>query len=94
MKISPDTVIKRSETQVSSPLGEEVAILETDHGIYFSLKGTGASIWDELKEEKTVEQLTEAIVSRFVVDKSECLADMQAFLQELVDHNIIEIVES
>ena len=41
MKFSPDTVIKRTETQVSSPIGEEVAILEIDKEIYFNLKGTG-----------------------------------------------------
>ena len=92
--MSPDTVRKRSETQVSSPLGEEVAILELKNGIYYSLKGTGALIWDELIEEKTVEQLAEAIVSGFAVGKTECLADVQAFLQELMDHDLAEIVDA
>jgi hypothetical protein len=94
MKINPYTVIKRTETQVSSALGEEVAILETKHGIYYSLKCTGASIWDELRENKTLEQLVEAIVSGFVVDKSECLTDVRDFLEDLMDHNLIEIVDS
>ena len=93
MKFRPDTIIKRTETQVSSPFGEEVAILELKHGIYYSLKSVGAFIWDELKTNKTVAQLSEAIVSGFDVDQSECSADVQAFLEDLIDHNLIEIVD-
>jgi hypothetical protein len=89
MKIDKATLIKQSETQVSTPLGDETAILETRNGYYFSVAGVGSVIWDELKEAKTAEELCDTISTRFDVDRVECLNDVIGFLSELLELNLI-----
>jgi hypothetical protein len=91
MKIDRKTVIKQSEAQVSTPLGNEIAILETNNGLYFSVSGVGSFIWEELKEAKTAEELSDSILAKFEVDRVECLDDLIAFLNELSELNLITI---
>ena len=48
--IERSTTVKKSPHQVSTGLGDEVAILNLQSTLYFGLDEVGACIWQELEE--------------------------------------------
>ncbi|MGA7731376.1 MAG: PqqD family protein [Chloroflexia bacterium] len=53
---------------------------------------TGAAIWQELEEPRTVLQLSEALAQQFTVTPEEALGTVNAFLDQLQEKNLVEIV--
>ena len=45
-----------------------------------TLNATGAFVWELLAQERTVDELADAVAERFEVDSADACADVQAFL--------------
>jgi len=67
-----------SET-VLVPLQSNVADLSE----MFTLNEVGSFIWEKLDETESVEELVEAVVSEFEIDRETAKADVTSFLTEL-----------
>ncbi len=63
-----EDVVQIAESQVSSRLGDEVAILELDQGVYFGLNPTGARIWELLANPVTAKDIHATIVAEYQVE--------------------------
>ena len=50
-----------------------------------TLNSTGAYIWEQLKNEQTVESLTDAVVARYEVTREQAQQDVESFLEKLRD---------
>lgn len=46
-------------------------------------------LWDELKTEKTVAELLDAMLSNYDVSKEEAEADLKDFINQLLENNLI-----
>ncbi len=46
-------------------------------------------IWDELKTEKTFDELLDAILNNYTVSKQEAEQDLKEFLMQLVDNGLV-----
>jgi len=51
---------------------------------------TGAFLWKQLSEERTGEELTEAVVREYEVDRETALRDTEEFVGLLRKYNILE----
>ncbi len=47
-------------------------------------------LWDELKTEKTFDELLNAMLSNYDVPKEEAEADLKDFLMQLIENGLIE----
>jgi hypothetical protein len=52
--ISVDSTVMTAKDQVSSDLGDEVAILDLKGGTYYGLDAVGARIWNLIQKPRTV----------------------------------------
>ena len=81
MKIKSDFIIqKMTETSfVAMPTGKSKELVKG----YLNLNSTGAYLWNILKDGATKEQLINAIIDKYEVDKALAVSDVDAFILKL-----------
>ena len=91
--LGPDSVVRVSSNQVYSRLGDEVAILELDRGVYYGLNDTGSFLWNLLQKPVRVNEMSAALVEEFDVDAETAEKDLLRVLGDLRDAGLIEHVD-
>lgn len=91
MTLSPATLIKKADHQVSCELDGEVAILNLKTCLYFGLNRVGAVVWSALEEPKTAAEICAVIHRQFEVDEACCREDVLDLLKNLEKVGLIEI---
>jgi hypothetical protein len=91
MLMHSSALIQRSERQVSCPLREEAAILNTATGMYYGLDGVGATIWQRIERPTSFGEVNAALLSEYDVPPARAEQDLDRFVQELVAAGLAEI---
>lgn len=91
IKIELNSVVVASADQVSCNLEGEAAVLNLKTGVYYGLDDIGASIWRMLDEPRRVDDLVDALLGEYEVDREECQRDVIALLGELAVRGLVEI---
>lgn len=91
VKASLSMVCCAGPNQVSSRVGDEVAILDLDRSVYFGLDPVGARIWELLQEPTELARVLEALLGEFEVDEATARADLLALADELLAQKLIEV---
>ena len=86
-----DAAVVQSGSQVSCPLRDEAAILNTVTGSYYGLQSIGARIWDLIASPRTIGELREAILAEYEVAPGECEEDLRRFIGELAGAGLVEV---
>jgi len=71
-------------------VGEDVAILDLDHSIYYGLDAVGARIWQLLQQPTSLSQVVNVLVQEFDVDDATASTDLLALMAELVEKDLVE----
>ena len=72
--------------------GESV-MMSIEQGNYYGLDPTGGRIWALIAEPVSVAALLETLAGEFDVEVDVCATDTLRFLNELLEHSIIEVVD-
>lgn len=88
------TVVVVATDQVSCALGDEAAILNVTKSVYYGMNPVGASIWNLLKQPKTVREIRDALLDEYEVEADRCECDLLALLEKLRDEGLIQILDS
>ncbi len=80
-----------SKAQVSSDLGDEVAILHLWEGEYYGLDAVGARVWSLIQEPRTLREIHEVLVSEYEVEPDRCERDLIALLHGLANEGLVEV---
>ena len=72
-------------------IDHEIVIMRLDNGEFFSLSGTGAAIWRLIDGNRDRHALAAAAASQFDADEGEILADVDEFLQQLMDTGLLAV---
>ena len=91
--ISPDSVVTVSSSQLSGDIPGEAVVLNAETGMYHSMAGVGARIWQCLQDPKTVREIHECLLAEYDIDPETCRADLLSFLNALADQGLIEVRE-
>jgi len=89
-----EDTVRATEAQVSSRLGEEVAILELDQGVYYGLNPGGALLWDSLQNPVAVSALHASMIAEYDVDDATAREDLLKMLEQLRAAGLIEICDA
>ena len=90
--ISLDTSVVASKEQASADLGGEAAVLNLKNGIYYGLNPVGARIWNIIQTPRTVREVRDTLIDEYDVDSDRCERDLVALLEQLVEHDLVDIV--
>lgn len=84
-------VVCASASQVSSRVGDEVAILDLDHSVYYGLDPVGARIWELLQEPRALQAVLATVLDEFEVDEATARQDLLALVDELLEKQLLEL---
>lgn len=70
-------------------LDDEVVVLDTRTGTYFSVDGAGTRIWELLRKGATEEQIVQRILREYDVEPDAARADVAEFLRMLAERGLI-----
>jgi hypothetical protein len=90
--ISDITRVFTAQHQVWTDLGNEIAILNLDSGIYYGLNEVGAYVWNFISEPRTVLQIHGHIRTRYDVDPDRCYRDLVGLLKQLAEAGLIKLL--
>ena len=90
MDPAPDLHYSALPTAIGEQLGEEMAILNVETGIYSGLKGVGVDVWKLLERSPTLAEIVEHITCEYEVDESRCRADVLALLGQLQEARLVK----
>jgi hypothetical protein len=89
MSLSRHSRIVRRDIPQARLSDDNVVLLNTQRGNYYSLDLTGLRIWELIETETTLGELSEHLGKEYDIAPAECLADTIAFCQRLHDENLI-----
>ena len=90
MTLPQNSTFVSAKHQISCDVAGEAVILDMQRGVYFGLNAVGASVWKQLREPKTLEELRSAIVAEYNVEVGRCERDIKDLLAQLLKHGLIE----
>jgi hypothetical protein len=94
MELSGSTVVTVNNDYVYCKVEDEMVLLGMEDGIYYGLNPVGAFIWEQIKEPKTIDQIRDAILDEYDVEKGECERDLLELLKELTEKGMVEVKKS
>jgi Coenzyme PQQ synthesis protein D (PqqD) len=92
--MTQSTLYARTTEIIGTDVDGEVVLLNPVSWNYFELDNIGSAIWALLEPPQSLPSLVEALMVRFTVDQARCLSDAQTFLDALIDHGLVAVVEA
>lgn len=89
--LNPDSILKVRPAALAERLGEEIAILDPESGLYFGLNNVGARVWELLQEPKSLRDVTGEILKEYEVDPAKCQTDVLALASRLLNAGLVEV---
>lgn len=87
--LSDDTKLARSDQAMESRVGDETVILHLGSGTYFGLDPVGTRVWELLAEPCDFTEICARMQGEFDVAPEVLRADVRAFLESLLAHEIV-----
>lgn len=91
-KIKGNTILERNQAElISSQLGDDIVLMNTISGDYIGMNATGTDIWHLLNVPLSADETVTRIIDMYEIDEQYGREKLNAFLQVMLDHNIIRI---
>ena len=74
---------------VAKVIDGDAIVIDTVTGRYYSLVGTGETVWSLLVSSLTLEEIAEALRERYDTGDADVLAEVRRLAKELVDENLL-----
>lgn len=91
-RIAPETVVVQKPDLLSSDLDEDLVLMSIETSRYFGLDSLSREIWDQFDEPRSIAEVCSRLVERYDVTLEQCRQDTLAFVEQLVDAKLVEIV--
>ena len=93
--VMPQDRLRPNEQEVAAKVIDGEAILiNLSSGIYYSLDGVGAFIWERVAQGYRLEEIVAAIIARYEVSTEQAQTDVQKLATELQQENLVAISDS
>jgi len=80
-----------SKDQLWCDLTGEAAILNLKNGVYYGLDTVGSRIWSLIQEPRTVNEVRDALLEEYHVERDHCERDLLTLLQRLAAEGLIQV---
>lgn len=90
MSLSLQTKITRHPDMLSAEIGGEAVMMSIENGAYFGLNPVATRIWDLIEQPQLLADLVQKITEEYEVDASQCEADVQGFVAEMIERGLAQ----
>jgi hypothetical protein len=84
--------VRRLDDVLETEIDEETVMMDIEKGSYFGLNPTGSKIWTLLAEAVVIGDLCDRLTEEFEVPREQCEQQVVAFLQNLLERGLLQIV--
>ena len=88
---SNQTLVIRNSDLISTEMDGDTVMMSIERGEYFGLGGVGTRAWALLAQPTCVDAMAQTICNEFEVDLPTATADLQKFVQDLLDHSLVAL---
>jgi hypothetical protein len=78
-----------SQRIISETMDDETIVIDLSNGSYFSLNATASALWSTLGAAPSAAELVDFTCERFAGDNARMAASVRAFLQQLVEAQLV-----
>jgi hypothetical protein len=89
--IAMDAHIRRNRDVVYADMNGDTVMFSLEQDEYYGLNDKGTRIWQLLEHDMSVQEICTILGSEYDVSDTQCRDDTRRFLQELLDHHVIEV---
>ena len=82
--------LRRSPDALATQVDGDVMMLVLSTGMYHSLSGVAARIWEVLETPSTLDEISARIAEEYGVSLEQCRVDTQAFLADLSRAGLVD----
>lgn len=90
--ITPDTIVIQKRTLPSVVLDEEIALMNTENGRYYSLDPVGSRIWAIMAEQITIKDIVAILLQEYEVSPEICGNDVIDLVKQLNEQGLVNIL--
>ncbi len=90
--ITAKTMVVQSKSFLTAEMDDDLVMMSLENNAYFGLDDIGKIIWETIAQPQTVDTLCKTLMTHYAVEKDVCMADTIAFLTELYDEKMVELV--
>jgi hypothetical protein len=72
-------------------LDDEVVMMSAQKGEYYGLDSIGSRIWEIIQEPVEISQIVKILLNEYEISEEQCTTDVTAFLNELLNKELIAI---
>ena len=83
----------RNTKTAQTRIGTEAVLLQLETGVYYGLDPIGTRIWELLETAPTLEGICGCMIEEFNVNPKQLIGEVHAFIQELLDFELIVVSE-
>lgn len=83
------TPISRNADLLAADMDGETVMMSIERGEYYGIGGVGTRVWELLAQPTSIAEIIRSICAEYEVDEAACRADMQAFVEKLVQNGLI-----
>lgn len=87
-----ETVLRKADV-LAVPTRDAVMFMDVQSGQYMILQETARDIWQLIDGKRSVAEIIEHLTRSYEVERAQCEADVNEFLQQLRANTMVEIVE-
>lgn len=92
MTLTRDSRLSRNPGMIATDMDGDTVMMSIERGDYYGIGGVGSRVWELLTQPVTVAQLVQTICAEFDVDEPTCQADMDKFVQALLQKGLVSLV--
>lgn len=93
-RIDDETLVSRSDDQVSARLDDEIVLMNTQNGKYFRMDEVASDIWASLEEPTSMGALVTLLAEQYDDPDDRLRDDVAAFVQRLAELGIVDVDQS
>jgi hypothetical protein len=83
------TVYKRAVSLLEAEVGDDLVALDADAGLCFGFNSVATSVWRQLEEPKTFDQLKTALIDEYEVEPERCGSELKELLETMSEQGLV-----
>ena len=87
--LADDTVVRRLDGLVEAEVDDEIVALHVDQGLCYGFNVTATSVWNALREPRSMAELKHALLAEFEVDPDTCGRELGEIIETMAAQGLV-----
>ena len=92
MTLTSSSMICRHPDLLHAVAGDVILMMSVEAGAYYGVEHVGARVWELIAEPMTIGQICARLEDEYDVTPEACEAEVLAFLGDLAERRIVDVV--